>query len=217
MTFVKAYRSAEKREEDLRKIANLRLRGWTTTRIAKELDLPHRLVTGDITVLRNRQARLLETELKQHLGTQLARMEMLLSHSLEGFEQSKTAAKVVTTRLPDGSVAERLEYHPGGDPKYLTTAKGVVESMNRLLGLDNSPVLNQTNVTVDASHLLAQPMSVEDYMQATQTQQQIAPGPVVETSTLGTPDADVQSLMDNLDASDDAAAALSPEDDESAW
>lgn len=163
------------------------------------------LVSADIKAIHNDQARFFKREAAQHLGMQVARMEVLLANALEGFEQSKTAAKVTQTRLPDGSIAERLEYHPGGDPKYLTCAKTVVESMNRILGLDNNPVLHQTNVTVDASHLLSQPMSVEDYMQATQRAQ--APGPVVESTVIGTPDPVVSALMANLDSLDAADAA----------
>lgn len=206
-------RTVEQREADRKRIAYLRVIGHSPAQIAKEMNLTHRIVHGELTAIKNIQARQLSKDLKQMLGMQLSRMELLLSNALQGFEMSKTAAKVTQTRLPDGSVAERLEYHPGGDPKYLSSAKGIVESMNRMLGLDNTPVLQQTNVTVDASHLLSQPMSVEDYMKATQAQQLPSAEPVVETATLGTPDVDVQRLMDSLDQAD----ATSAEEDENGW
>jgi len=201
----KRLRTAAERDLDRSRIAALRARGWTRTRIAQEMGIRPSLVSADIKAIHNDQARFFKRDAAQHLGMQVARMEVLLANALEGFEQSKTAAKVTQTRLPDGSIAERLEYHPGGDPKYLTCAKTVVESMNRILGLDNNPVLHQTNVTVDASHLLSQPMSVEDYMQATQSVP--APGPVVEATVAGTPDPVVSALMANLDSLDAADAA----------
>lgn len=213
----KRNRTAAERDLDRSKIAALRARGWTRTRIAQELGMRPSLVTADIKAVTNDQARFFKREASQLMALQVARMEVLLSNALEGFEQSKTAAKVTQTRLPDGSIAERLEYHPGGDPKYLTCAKTVVEAMNRIMGLDNNPVLHQTNVTVDASHLLSQPMSVEDYMQATQRSQ--APEPVVESTVTGTPDPDVSALMANLDSLDalDSADDSDPDSLKDAW
>lgn len=208
-------RSPEQRELDRETIARLRIMGWSQSRISKEMGMAMVLVRGDCAAVERRQNRLLDKSIQHHFTTQLQRMELLLSNALEGFEQSKTAAKVVQTRLPDGSLAERLEYHPGGDPKYLTAAKSVVEGMNRLLGLDTTPVLQQTNVTIDASHLLAQPMSVEDYMQATQAQPQAPVSvPVVEVTAVGTPDPEVQRLMESMDRSDEAEAAA---DDADGW
>lgn len=187
--------------------------GHPTARIAYDLGVSLVTVNGDIKHLREEFGEDLKSSTASgHMGVQLTRLNMVLSMALDGFETSKVASKVTLTKLPDGSTAERTEYQPGGDVKYLNCAKATVESMNRLLGLENSPILNQTNVTVDASSLLAQPMSVDEYVRATQPSN-AAPEvsqPTIVTEKLTSASGSVVSVQSIKEEDDDEG--LDPEE-----
>ena len=163
-------RTAQQRERDRYQIQQLMMKGYPMARIAHDIGRSYTCVCNDVKWIRRQQAGQLDTDVRGHMAVQLNRLQLVLGMAIDGFETSKVAGKVTLTKLPDGSTAERTEYQPGGDVKYLNTAKSTIESMNRLLGIDDSPVLHQTNVTVDASSLLAQPMSVDEYIKATQPQ-----------------------------------------------
>lgn len=190
-------RSAKQREKDRHEVMVRMLKGHPMARIAHDMGLSYSTVCGDAKWVRNHQGRQLDTDVRGHMAVQLNRLQTVLGMAIDGFETSKVAGKITLTKLPDGSTAERTEYQPGGDVKYLNTAKATIESMNRLLGLDDSPVLNQTNVTVDASSLLAQPMSVDEYIQATQPKQiaeAVNPNPVIVKETLTSASGSVVSV-----------------------
>ena len=189
-------RTEVQRARDYSIILEKHVKGHSAERIADDMGLSPNTIRKDLKHIRESQAGTLDSAARGYVAIQLHRLQYVLGQALDGFETSKVAGKITLTKLPDGSTAERTEYQPGGDVKYLNTAKSTVESMNRLLGLDNTPTLHQTNVTVDASSLLAQPMSVEDYVQATQPRNAAppAPRPTIVKETLTSPSGSVVTV-----------------------
>lgn len=152
-----------KREERLVRVAELDLRGWSRSRIARELKVSQVQVTGDLKVLFERYRESSANDKAAELERQIRRLEAVIEQAFEGWERSMEDAVRVTCekapelppreKAPKGVPSGRTSTTPAiilklqtikettvrtgqsGDARYLSIIKDAVAEIARLRGL----------------------------------------------------------------------------------
>jgi predicted transcriptional regulator len=137
-----------KLSERRKRIAELRLKGWTQQAIAQDVGVTQGMVSRDIKVIEEewKQSAIKDIALVKAMAGQ--RYEMLFQENLAAYERSigtKETKSLKTKSVTDGESEEkalRIEENPG-DPRFLHNAERVVD---RIVDLHQAGAPKQLNV-----------------------------------------------------------------------
>lgn len=130
--------------ERRKRIAELRLKGWTQVRIAVEVGVSQRVVCRDLQVIEQDWKELAARDIGTIKALANARYEMLLEENLAAYERS-VGDRDTKTMKDDGESQEkvlRTESSPG-DPRFLHNAERVVD---RIVDLHQAGGPKQLNI-----------------------------------------------------------------------
>lgn len=132
----------------------LRRKGKTLDEIAAELGMTRQLVWYDSQVVLARVYAKQTRNAKKLIRRSLARLELVYEQAMEGWLRSlqdyvQDVAELKVGGLNEGEKIRKLREAQAGDPRFLQIMIDVEEKRNKLLGLDKTPTVNQTNVQVN--------------------------------------------------------------------
>ncbi len=132
----------------------LRRKGKTLDEIAAELGMTRQLVWYDSQVVLARVYAKQSRNAKKLIRRSLARLEVVYEQAMEGWLRSlqdyvQNVEELKTGGKDEGEKIRKLREAQAGDPRFLQVMIDVEEKRNKLLGLDKTPTVNQTNVQVN--------------------------------------------------------------------
>lgn len=132
----------------------LRRAGHTLEEIALRLGTSKQLVFYDVTKSLEKLNGKHLADADWHLRKSLANLDMVRQQAIEAWLRSKEDREQVVEELKTGGKDEgeklkTLREGQAGDPRFLQVMIDVEDKRNKLLGLDKTTTVNQTNVQVN--------------------------------------------------------------------
>lgn len=143
------------REQRLRRVAELALRGLGTGEIAKETGLTTGQVAWDMKVLVRRWRELASEDIADLKAKELAKLDRLEAEYWRAWEASKRRVtksqrkSLSASGATGGGQVELMEQETAGDAKFLDGVARCIAQRCRLLGIDAPSInLTQHNITI---------------------------------------------------------------------
>lgn len=139
---------------------NLRVHGWTQSRIANKLGVTQQAVS---VMLKRAGVKFRERfmlDIKHVKDEQVAQLQLVADEALQGWFRSKEAIKRNVTKLKQGKGRGKKpyidsksvsEFEACGDTKYLTEFRKALEDIRKILGADAPLQITQVPNEVDLS------------------------------------------------------------------
>lgn len=147
----KTARTHLEREDDLTRIAELRLRGFSQEQIARKLDLSQPQVSRDLKELERRWLKAQIRSVDAHKTQKLVELDYLKTESWEAWDRSQQEAieQSASKAKKNGDAveeAERKSKSQVGDPRFLEMVHKTIGTQAEILGL-YAPIKTKTELS----------------------------------------------------------------------
>lgn len=142
---------SERRTKDVQRLQRrndaweLRCRGWSQMRIARELGVSQATVSRDLAWSAERSLSNLDALVEQTKREHVGQLERVIDEAMQGWESSKQTSRTVSKTVKrKGASEEETEEETittkvqerAGDVRYLKTAMDAMTDIRRILGAD---------------------------------------------------------------------------------
>ena len=136
----------------------LRLKGLSHAQIADHLSVERTTVTKILQRVRKRVQAKVDQDVDQHRSEMIAKYEKIYAEAMVAWEaskgQSKTAIQKDSEKFGKETSVKVEEEH--GDSRYLQAAMGALKDLQKLVGLDIQPRLQEASASAKINSLSAE-------------------------------------------------------------
>jgi len=137
---------------------DLRLKGLSHARIADEIGVDRTTVTKILQRVRKRTQAKVDQDVDQHRSEMIAKYEKIYAEAMVAWEASKGQSKTATQKDSEKFGKEtsvRIE-EEHGDPRYLQAAMTAMKDLQKLVGTDVQPRLQEATQSAKINSLSAE-------------------------------------------------------------
>lgn len=147
----------KQRKAHLYEVSRLYRQGMAVREIAERLDCSAANIYRDLQILREQWRNEMVSNVDQRQAEELAKLGYIERNAWEGWIRSRQDSEKIVERLPRGEdeiaeaeggfIKERTRQGQSGDPRFLETARKVIEDRRKMLGLDAPSKIAPTDPT----------------------------------------------------------------------